>query len=429
MNEVRIFISVFVLNFPIFLLCTIPFLEKLKIKLSSLLLIIVVNIMFLSLFYVMINIYFAQTKWVDTIGMILFYMLFLYEYKKCFDIELAKLIYVFLIAQVYANMLNIASQYLSAHFFPESVDEFIALPQTLILGGFMVITYPFVYQFLKNRLHDALDMIPVKNFWQLCISPILLFIVNMIYLSTFDQFTYHDVEVFLIYILMIISGLITYFVSLRIALDAAKAVLLESEREALKDQMELQTRSYLNIIQMLDVTKKAQHDLHHHMAVIHAYLEQDDQAYLKEYLTQYMQQLPKEQDVVICSNYAVNAVVQYYISLLKDNDVEVNLKLDFSNAEGISDADFCIIFGNLFENAVISLNKQQLGHKFLHAECSVIADNFMILVENSCDDHYLRKKGIGQRSILAIANANHGTARFELNEHVYESSVMLRIKS
>lgn len=427
-DSIRIVISSFILNSPFYLLCCIPFLPKLRIKRKSLYTVIVLNVLGISAYYMVREYLFPQYRAMDTIVILFFYAFYMYEYKKCFDTDISKLAYVFLIVQAYSNIINIASKYLSAHFFPEEATIYAAPSYTLFLFAFTLLSYPFVYYLLKNKLQNALDELPSRSFWQLCITPILFFVINMIYVNIFARSNFQDGEMFVIYILILFAGSIIYIVSLNTALDAAEAAKLQSDMEFLQRQMALQAENYTHLIESIETTKKAQHDLRHHMAVIGAYVEQDDKAQLEKYLEQYARQLPKENDIPICSNYAVDAVVRHHLSALKNIDVKLDIKLRFTDVHGISDADLCILFGNLIENSVNSIVKQQAGKKFIHAECSVMADKFMIVVDNSCDQHHMQKHGIGQHSIMAVAKAYQGSARFELKDNVYRNSVILKLK-
>lgn len=427
-DSMRIVIATFVLNSPFYLLCCLPFLPKLLIKRKSLYILIILNVVGLSAYYMLREHFFPQYRWLDTVIIFVFYAFYMYEYRKCFDTDVSKLVYVFLIIQAYSNIINIASKFLSVNFFPQEATVYAAPSYTVSLFILTSISYPFMFYLLKNKLQMALEELSSKSFWQLCITPIVFFAINMIYVNIFARSNFQDVEMFVIYILILIAGCIIYIVSLNTALDATKAARMKSDMNSLQRQMELQAESYAHLIESIEATKKAQHDLRHHMAVIGAYVEQDDKSQLEIYLDQYRKQLPAENDSSLCSNYVVDAVVRHHLRVLKDMDVDIDMKLRFSDVRGISDADLCILFGNLIENSVNSIRKQQSGKKFIHAECTVIADKFMILVDNSCDQHHMKKHGIGQRSIMAVAKSYDGTTRFELKDNVYRSSVMLKLK-
>lgn len=427
-DSIRIVVSSFILNSPFYLLCCIPFLPKLRIKRKSLVILIILNVLGISAYYMLREYFFPQYRSIDSIIILLFYMFYMYEYKRCFDTDISKLAYVFLIVQAYSNILNIASKYVSAHFFPAEATVYAAFSYSIFLLIFTLFSYPFVYHLLKTKLQNALDMLPSRSFWQLCITPILFFAINMVYVNIFARSNFQDGEMFIIYILILIVGSIIYIVSLNTALDVTEATRLQSDMEFLQRQMALQAENYAHLIESIETTKKAQHDLRHHMAVIGAYVEQDDKSQLEKYLQQYARQLPKDNEIPICSNYAVDVVVRHHLAALKDVDVKLDIKLLFTDVRGISDADLCILFGNLIENSVNSILKQQSGKKFIHAECSVVADKFMIFVDNSCDQHHMQKHGIGQHSIIAVANAYQGSARFELKDNVYRNSVILKLK-
>lgn len=428
MNPLRILILSVSTNLPCFLLCCLPLLPKLRFKRKTLYFIIVLNALGISLYYILREYFFPQYRSADTVTILIFYVIYIYQYWKCFDVDLSKLLYIFLIVQAFSNILNIAAKFLSVNLFPEEATMYAAPSYNMFLLIFLAVSYPFMYYLLKYKLRPALDELSSRSFWQLCITPVLFFVIHMIYVNMFSRSNYQDKEMIAIYILIVIVGTIIYIVSMSTALDATKAARLKSEMESLQHQMELQAQNYARLIESIETSKKVQHDMRHHLAVINAYIDRDEKQALRNYLEQYKKQLPSEADTPICSNYAVDAVIRHHLAALKGSKVDIDIKLRFTGVKGISDADLCILFGNLIENAVNSILCQKSDHKFIHAECSVIADKFMILVDNSCDEHELKKQGIGQRSIIAVAEAYEGTARFELKDHVYRNSVMLKLK-
>lgn len=58
---------------------------------------ITITTIFVSIYYVLREIYFPGQQWMDTIAVIIFYLIYMLQYLKAFNISLPKLLYIFLV--------------------------------------------------------------------------------------------------------------------------------------------------------------------------------------------------------------------------------------------------------------------------------------------------------------------------------------------
>ena len=70
-----------------------------------------------------------------------------------------------------------------------------------------------------------------------------------------------------------------------------------------------------------------------------------------EYLAQYAEQREQKGRIVLCRNMLADAILQYYQTLCKNNDVAFECLANLPQTLSIPDTDFSILFGNLLENA------------------------------------------------------------------------------
>ena len=421
----RIFIFSFLLNAPYYLLCCIPFFSKLKVKKQTLISMILLTTLMVAFYYGMRELLLPGARWLDSIVLLLFYMIYLVQYIFSFRIALSKLLYIFLVVQAYSNILNLTAKYIDIRLFTDDMSIVASTPYGLIYIGLLVVTYPILYRFFQRRLSRAFDSLSGKSFWLLNVTPALFFIINILYTSVVIRSAFSDPEIFAIYFLVLLTGFVTYFVTLRAAMDAAKGARLQADNENIGNQLALQALNYEQLTQNIEQTRAARHDLRHHLTVITAYVEKDDKTGLNEYLKYYRESLPEDTQTPVCENYAVDTVARYYMNKAKEAGAILDVRLVLPCDVGIPDSDLCIIFGNLFENAANSVYNQQTGDKFINARCSLEEGKLVLTVDNSMGDNKRKERGVGQSSVTAVAKKYGGGVRFEAEGKVYRSSVML----
>ena len=224
------------------------------------------------------------------------------------------------------------------------------------------------------------------------------------------------------------TGMVIFILSYMIILSTETA---QKEREMLlarvqaENQLALQTRRYETIVADIERTQQARHDLRHHLSVVSAYVEKGDNATLKRYLTDYLGGLPETEEPPFCQNHAVDAVVRHYLSRARTAGAELDIHLKLPQHTGIPDADLCVVFGNIFENAAKAIERQKDGRKYIKAICKTDADKLVLTVDNSTSIGEKQRGGVGLGSVETVANKHDGGAKFERGAGVFRSSVML----
>jgi sensor histidine kinase regulating citrate/malate metabolism len=139
-----------------------------------------------------------------------------------------------------------------------------------------------------------------------------------------------------------------------------------------------------------------------------------------------------------CKNYAVNAILSFYAEKAEKNGISMQVTIQMADPPVIPETEFCVLVGNLLENAVdacadtdaeiqsfIRLHVVQTGSSML----SITADNTSSGSPNWSGDKLLSTKhsgyGIGTESIRMIAERYSGDARFRWKDGIFYASVML----
>ena len=425
-DSLRIFIFSFLINLPCYLLCCIPFFPKLKVRKHTIVTMIAGTTLCVAAYYALRNHFLPDMQWLDSIVIIIFYIIYMTEYALGFKISLPKLLYIFMVVQAYSNIINVTAKYINVKLWPEDEHVLAAVPYSCIILGMMFITSPLLYRFFKKGLQPAVDELEDRSFWMLCITPILFLIINVFYVAFFMKSLNND-GFFFIYILVLITGFLTYFITFRTVLDASVKVRLEANMRNMEHQIRLQAVNYRQLTGNIEQVRAARHDMRHHLAVLTGYAEANDIEGLKAYLKDYLKSLPDDNEPSICKNYAVDTIVRYYLSRARRAGAEIDVKIVLPPNVGIPDIELCIVFGNLFENAAQSVERQKSGKKFINARCSSTNGKIVITLDNSADYQASIEPGVGQTSVKAVAERYNGGVRFEQEENIYRSSVLLLI--
>ena len=230
---------------------------------------------------------------------------------------------------------------------------------------------------------------------------------------------------------MLPTGTIIFMLAymLILAVDTAEREReMELTKLRIETQMTLQAKRFEQLADAVEHTRRERHDLRHHLSVISSYLESDSKDALRKYLADYIGSTPADDDPPVCSNLAVDAVVRHYLERAKAKGVALDIRLNLPPRAGVPDADLCIVFGNIFENAALALERQTEGERFITARCAIDVGKIVLTVDNSVTENEKRNDGVGLKSVAVIAERHGGGARFENDKGIFHSSVQLNIQ-
>lgn len=194
---------------------------------------------------------------------------------------------------------------------------------------------------------------------------------------------------------------------------------------------------YWVLLSALDGLRQQRHDLRHQLTAIRG-LAGEDNPLLNQYIDSLLHAIPVSPRTH-CENQAVNAIVSHYAAYFQEQRVEADIHLSVpARTEQVTDAELCVIFGNLMENALEACSRMTEGRKFIRLNSAVQLDTLIITMDNSFDGQvrqrdgkYLSSKrddfGVGLSSIQAVARKRGGNARFEPDGRVFCSSVYVSV--
>ncbi|MBT9821350.1 GHKL domain-containing protein [Lachnospiraceae bacterium OF11-28] len=296
-------------------------------------------------------------------------------------------------------------------------------------------------RFMIKRLTEIIDSLSAiqapaiwKTAWLLPFSAtmIIFLLTGNIRDGNFDQ-----ADLFARVLLLVCMFLIshTLIMLLRFFKDQAEAA---AKSETMEKLLEIQSDQYSLLTARIQDNRRARHDFRQHLAVIRDCADRGDLASLKNYLNDYENMFPIQEVRTYCKNYAVNAILSFYAEKAEKNGISMQVTIQMADPPVIPETEFCVLVGNLLENAVdacadtdaeiqsfIRLHVVQTGSSML----SITADNTSSGSPNWSGDKLLSTKhsgyGIGTESIRMIAERYSGDARFRWKDGIFYASVML----
>ena len=226
-------------------------------------------------------------------------------------------------------------------------------------------------------------------------------------------------------------------------LDMRNVFRLKSQNKRLEDnmaimekQMNAQYESGKMLIETSEELKRQRHDLRHQYVVIDGFIDEKQYDRAKAYIAELIKEIPQESLSFYCRNEALNAIFTYYVKAAEENGIAIDLKLDIpEKSQKVNDVQLCILFGNMFENAIEACARVD-ENRFIKLYSYVKAGMLYIAMDNSCDGNIVKKGknfisskrgdiGTGLSSVTAIAEKHGGTAKFNADENIFQSSVCL----
>lgn len=269
--------------------------------------------------------------------------------------------------------------------------------------------------------------------------------------------------------------------------------IITSERnKTMENLLRVQTEQYEMLKTRIIESRRARHDFRHHRMVLKELADRNDLHGIRTYLAEYSAEHVDTPSKTYSNNPTVNAVVAYYAGHAEAAGVRFTARVQLPEQLLIPDPIFCVLLGNLLENAVDACKTElsrsassgaasaeanasglvtAAGCSITEAGAASAADTAIdpragvtasadvrsdqairvivkqngdaclsIAVDNTCsrkpiwDDGELvstkhEGHGVGTVSIRYIAQRYDGDARFEWRNGIFYASVMLNPQS
>lgn len=222
--------------------------------------------------------------------------------------------------------------------------------------------------------------------------------------------------------------------------NALQVVELKYNLELQGKTIEAQKAKNEVLISHYDEVKKQRHDIRHHIRTLEELLNAGNYNEMSSYLKSMTDELPVYTDIVYCDNTVLNSTIGYYVQLAEKKNICTKIRVSIPDKnEHISDANLCVIFGNMLENAIEACEKVEEGKRFINLSSQINGSMMFITMDNSCAPDTLREQngtylssksggyGQGLKSIASMAERHNGSVTFKSEGSVFKTNVCVQL--
>lgn len=361
----------------------------------------------------------------------------------CLGVDLAMMgvqpaivIFFFLFIMDYLLMLKGVSVVLLMLFFGSAqIATYQGVCIHLLLFG---VTLPLMLLFLWRTASSFFEVNAPKLWRSFWIEPAFASILVMLFTR---HKTPEDVGFFsflLTRVGLLLSIFVMYYILLNTLEAQKKQIVLEQQARTREQLLELQKNQYQELMGRIEETRRARHDLRHHILMIQTYLKDGRQEELQEYIAQYAKSLPAHTSKAFCKNYTVNALTAFYAEKAETLGIAFDCHMEgLPEVLALPETDFCVLLGNLLENALNSGRKNSQG-AYIRLRATSREEKMIVLTVDNGPAQQPRKmadgslrstshrgQGIGTLSVRNIAEKYGGYAEFSWSDNVFYASVYL----
>ena len=420
-------------TFPFHFLAYIPFYKKLKYSpLETVLRVCMCQIFYLGIFTILTLAGFSSV-WVQYLAVPIFGVLFCLLVQA--DRGMILFFYMFILDYllvIRAAAFCICEKLFGFNFFSWQ-SGFITL--------FLILCTILLMVKAMSHITKGLCSVSVPSFWRTAwLLPCSVTLILLLLTGDIRNGTVTISALLARVLLLICMFLISHFMILFI--QQLKEQLETSTRnQAMERLLQIQHDQYSMLQARIAENRRARHDFRQHLRVIQDCVKRGDLEDLKSYLAEYEKQFPSHSDHIYCNSYAVNAILAFYADKAENHSIRLDVKIQMSDTPLIPETEFCVLLGNLLENALDACqtgrSESETAQPFIRvcavqtgtSTLSITVDNTSVFKPTWINEKLVSTKaagsGIGTESIRMIAEQYRGDARFEWRDGVFYASVML----
>lgn len=349
-----------------------------------------------------------------------------------------KILFIFLMVSNLTNSTVFLAKYLEGILFPALARETLRWSYSLTIVIVELVLGPFVFLFFKKQFREAMAVQVQNKIWNylwLIPGTFYLFWFYFVYLNSLAGVSLEFDFFNTIFTILVNSGaMLIYYVVARTVREFAQNLDLHMQN----DLLTIQNLQYENLKERMDETKRARHDLRHHMTVLHSLCQNGEYDELTTYTQNFLNQTSTDYTISYCGNLTMNALLSYYAQTAKDCEIDFSISISLPEDIPIQDTDLCVLLGNLIENAcdgcmTLPKDKRRMCFKMLmpnHGSVVFTLDNtFEGKAPQKENGQFLSSKhkgyGIGLDSASGIVNRYNGVLKTDAQNGIFCVSVVL----
>lgn len=264
----------------------------------------------------------------------------------------------------------------------------------------------------------------------------LMVVSNMVWRTTYARQMSPMNWLLFLYLFLIFNQGVIYWLVFRESVRRQR----DNERQRF---LEIQRLQYEKIAGEMENTRRLRHDLRHHLNTLGALNAQGKQAEITGYLKQYGAVVDLLNDQKLSGDPVVDSILEYYLALAYDARIAVEHQVTLNGRSGVDPVDMTVLLGNCLENAFEALRQLPEGERRLSIDMMPAKSMLVLRIQNTCAGNHnsdgaanwkefvsckeSAHRGVGLRSIAAIAEKYGGNAQFQCKDGVFTTRVILNL--
>lgn len=200
---------------------------------------------------------------------------------------------------------------------------------------------------------------------------------------------------------------------------------------AVDNLRKIEISRYKEILEQYRKQSDVRHDMKNHLISLSSLADQEEWDKLKEYLQKIYDEGIMNRSDIETGNSIVNAIINTKRQSAVQNGITFDCNINIPKPLRIDDYDLCIIWGNILDNAINAAGVTK--YKYIFVQTEIIKKNLLINVKNSIAPDILQNGlerqnwGTGLKNVNRIVQRENGIMDIEINDTVFEISIMLPI--
>lgn len=366
-------------------------------------------------------------------------VIYMLGYAVLIDQRFGKIVFVELIFTNLGNFILIAAVCLERNVFPNISHHLYCWHSSVVMFFLhLIITVPWILE-AKKYFSSMLDNRRIKKEWNYYwIVPMIFYIIWQYQINGNAKTGLENIEnphnvVFLFIINF--GALLIYYLLIRLDGELLKNLEFE-EQQHFRD---VETLEYQLLTERMEETRRMRHDLRHHVHTVSYYLDTKEYDKLKNYISQYRDNIPSGENIHFCKHPAVNNIVFYFATQAKQNEIDFDAQLSISPDMPMNEHDISVLLGNLLENALDACIEQKgaerriviRGKGDLHSLVFTIDNTLENEIKKNQRGEFLTTKkagsGIGISSARKIVERHDGIFSVEQKGDMFCVSLLLKL--
>lgn len=421
---------------PLIIFCFLPVTHKIKQPIGKLVIKVLLAVIAMEgiilLVYITLPIESAHI-----FNSILCVLIFFWLYQREVNLDVFRLWFIFMTACLIGGFGFLVYHVVDIFLYPYGGLDKSSVPTSLLLQIFfesaliLIIYYP-----AKKHLKWLVSNFHKDRVWK------IIWIFPMLFTIVFNYFIPYDkgkmyigralnlyLAAIIIFLVMIIALYVMFYL---IAYSITENERIMEHTTYLKMEAE-QYRMLQNHVQDMN---RFRHDLRHQLTALSQMLEHQEYQEAQRFLKSYQLNIPKSAKQY-CSSSAINAILNHYNSICQEEDITARFSIRLPNEIKIEDTDFCVLLGNLLENALYGCRSIKEGQRDLVVKIGQTTPGAIaLIIRNPYSGTILQRgdtflssrhngEGQGLKSVSIIVAKYNGFMKAEYNDHQFLVKVLL----